>query len=92
MKFKRIVSVLLVLASGLLEVTEISLREVLFLSAAEAELYCIVAVVVDRLLLDDDAGTGLYYGDRNDLARLIKDLGHTDFLSDNAFFHFVFLP
>ena len=83
---------LLVLASGLLEVTEISLREVLFLSAAEAELYCIVAVVVDRLLLDDDAGTSLDNSYRNDVSDLVKDLGHTDFLSDNAFFHFVFLP
>ena len=43
------------------------------------------------LLLHDGAGTSLDDGDGDDLAILVEQLGHTDFLADNAFNHFLFL-
>ena len=43
------------------------------------------------LLLHDGAGTSLDDGHGNDLAALIEQLSHTDFLADNAFNHFLFL-
>ena len=73
--------------AGLVEVTLLRLGELLGGDFAVAELDGVVAFLVRRLLLDDDAGTGLYYGDRNDLARLIEDLRHADLLADDGFLH-----
>ena len=55
---------------------------------AEAELYCLVTVVLDCLLLNDYAGACLTNGNGNDLSRLIEDLCHTDLLSDDTLLHF----
>ena len=77
--------------AGLLKVALLRLGELLGGDFAVAELDGVVAFLVRRLLLDDDAGTGLYYGDRNDLARLIEDLRHADLLADDGFLHVYFL-
>ena len=58
---------------------------------AEAQLNSLVAIALDGLLLHDSAGTSLDDGDGNDLAVRVEQLGHTDFLADNAFNHFLFL-
>ena len=47
-----------------------------------------VAVVLHGLLLNNDAGTGLNDGHRNDIALFVEDLGHTDLLADDCFLHF----
>ena len=49
---------------------------------AEAKLNRVVAVVLGCFLLNDDAGAR--FNDRygNDLAVLVENLGHADFLSD----------
>ena len=52
---------------------------------AEAQLNSLVAIALDGLLLHDGAGTSLDDGDGNDLAVRVEQLGHTDFLADNAF-------
>ena len=70
---------------------EVSLRRLGKLSLCDvfiAELNCFVAVVFCGLLLCYSAGACSYNGYRNDITLLIEDLGHTDFLADDAFFHF----
>ena len=75
----------------LLEVTCSCLVDLLGGNLAEAQLNSLVAIALDGLLLHDGAGTSLDDGDGNDLAVRVEQLGHTDFLADNAFNHFLFL-
>ena len=75
----------------LLEVTCSCLVDLLGGNLAEAQLNSLVAIALDGLLLHDGAGTSLDDGDGDDLAILVEQLGHTDFLADNAFNHFLFL-
>ena len=77
--------------AGLLEVALLGLRQLLRGDLAVAELDGIVAFLVGRLFLDDDAGTRLNDGHRYDLARLIEDLRHADLPADDGFLHVYFL-
>ncbi len=61
------------------------------LDVLKAQLYGYVAVGLNGLLLSNDAGACFHYGNRNNLAGLIEDLGHTHFLADDCFLHFGFL-
>ena len=75
----------------LLEVTCSCLVDLLGGNLAEAQLNSLIAIALDSLLLHDGAGACLDDGDGDNLAALIEQLGHTDFLADNAFNHFLFL-
>ena len=75
----------------LLEVTCCCLVDLLGGNLAEAQLNSLITIALDGLLLHDGAGTSLDDGHGDDLAVLIEQLGHTDFLADNAFNHFLFL-
>ena len=55
------------------------------------QLDSLVTIALDGLLLHHGAGTSLDDSYGNNLAVLIEQLGHTDFLADNAFNHFLFL-
>ena len=59
---------------------------------AEAQLDGGVAVGFNGLLLSDDAGACFHNGNRDHLAGLIEDLGHTHFLADDCLFHLWFSP
>ena len=61
------------------------------LCVAVAQLDCIVAVVLNGLLLHNRAGADLNDSDRNDFSGFIENLGHADFLADDTFFHLSFL-
>ena len=63
----------------------------LYLYVAVAQLKCCIAVVLNSLLLYNDAGAGFHYCYRNNFSCLVEDLSHTDLLTDNAFLHFLFL-
>ena len=58
---------------------------------AEAQLHGLVAVAFHGLLLHHGAGASLDHGDGNDLAVLIEQLSHAQFLADDTFLHFLFL-
>ena len=75
----------------LLEVTCCCLVDLLGGNLAEAQLNSLIAIALDSLLLHDGAGACLDDSYGNNLAALIEQLGHTDFLADNAFNHFLFL-
>ena len=47
-----------------------------------AQLYCIIAVMLERLHLSDSTRTGCNDGDRDHHATFAKDLGHTKFGTD----------
>ena len=66
-------------------------QELLGGNLAEAQLNSLIAIALDSLLLHDGAGACLDDGDGDNLAALIEQLGHTDFLADNAFNNFLFL-
>ncbi len=51
-----------------------------------------VAVGFNGLLLSDHAGACFHDGNRDHLAGLIEDLGHTHFLADDCFLHVWFSP
>ena len=69
--------------------TDLCLRHVLFLDFSERELNCVVAVILDRLLLCHRAGAGFNNGHRYNASVFKEDLGHTELLANNAFFHFL---
>ena len=62
--------------------THHGLVDSLYLNIAEAELNCLVAVVLDGLLHNDVAGTCFNYRYGNDISLFIEDLSHTDLLAD----------
>ncbi len=62
---------------------ELSLNNVL-----KAELNAGITVFLDGFLLRDHAGSGFDDGNRNDVSNFVENLCHTDFLSDDTFFHF----
>ena len=82
-----LMQVLEVAGARLGQVAALGLGELALSDFLEAELDGVVALLVSRLLLDDDAGAGLDNGDRNDLAGLIEDLRHADLLADDGFLH-----
>ena len=82
-----LMQVLKVAHAGLGQMAALRLGELALGDLFEAELDGVVAFLVGRLLLDDDAGAGLDNGDRNDLAGLIEDLRHADLLADDGFLH-----
>ena len=51
----------------------------IFFNFTEAELYCIIAVGLNRLVLDDDVVARLYDRNRDNLAFFREDLSHTKF-------------
>ena len=71
----------------LLEVTLFRLVEVLGSNISEAELNCLVAVVLSSLLLNYYAGTRFDNCYGNDLACLVEDLCHADLLADDCLCH-----
>ena len=86
-----LVQVAQVAGAGLGEVAALRLGELLLADFVKAELHGVVAFLVGRLLLDDDAGAGLDNSDGDDLAGLIEDLRHADLLADDGFLHCYFL-
>ena len=62
-------------------------RNLLDRDVAVTELYSLIAVALDGLLLHHDAGASLDDGDRHNLAVLIEELGHAQLLADNTFLH-----
>ena len=58
----------------------------------KAHLNRLVAVLFDRLLLDNRAGTRLNDSDREQAAVLGKDLRHADLLADDTFLHDILPP
>src|SRR6185295_5591219 len=69
---------------GLLEVARrrlVALRRVVF---DQAQLHGLVAVRLRVLRLDDDAGAGLDHRRRMDGAVRVEDLGHAQFLAEDA--------
>ena len=75
--------------ASLLQVAELGLVEVVLLNFGEAELNGSIAFLISGLLLNDRAGTGFDNGYGNNLAGLIENLGHADFLSDDCLFHLI---
>ena len=75
---------------SLLKVTFGGLGEFLGFYVAETNLDGVVAVVLYGLLLDDHAGTGFNHSYRDDFARFVEDLSHTDLFADDSFFHLCF--
>ena len=70
----------------LLQVAELRLRDLPVGDGVERELDGLVAVRLDRLHLDDRAGTGLdHRHGRDDTGLRVEDLSHSDFLSDDPF-------
>jgi hypothetical protein len=59
--------------------------DTLFLDGPKAQLHGFVAIALRRLDLRDVAGPRLDHRDRNDAAFLVKDLGHPNFLAQDAF-------
>ncbi len=57
----------------------------------EAQLDGLIAVLVDGLLLHDDAWPGLNHGDGNNGSVILNDLGHADFLANQSVDHFCVL-
>ena len=76
----------------LLEMAGLRLGELGLFHVLIAQLNCGVAILFHGLQLSNGAGAGFHYGNRNDLAALIEDLGHTHFLADDCFLHSVFPP
>ena len=74
----------------LFEMTFLSLGCLLRLRIHETKLNGVIAVVFGGLLLSDHAGTSFHDGHGNHVSVLVKDLCHTDFLTDNALFHLLF--
>ena len=68
------------------------LAELLLGDFAEAQLDGGVAVGFNGLLLSDNTGACFHDGNRDHLAGLIEDLGHTHFLADDCFLHGLFSP
>ena len=54
---------------------------------AKAELYSGIAIVFSGLFLDHYTRSGFYNSYRNNLAVVIKNLRHADFLTNDTFFH-----
>ena len=79
------------LNARLLEVSCHRLGHELFANVAERELNCGISVVLDCLLLHNGAGAGFNYGNRDHKSVFVEDLGHTQLLSDDSFFHFFLL-
>ena len=61
------------------------------LDFAEAVLISRIAVILYRLDLGDNAGTGLDSSYGNNIPAFIKKLGHAELFSDDCFFHYFFL-
>ena len=72
---------------GLLQMAEFRLGQLGLFDILIAELHSGIAVVLNGLLLRDDAGAGLDNSDRDDLAALIENLGHAHFFADDRFLH-----
>ena len=72
---------------GLFQMAQLRLGELSFGHVVEAQLNGDVAVLLQGLLLHDDAGTGFDHGDGDRVAGFIENLGHTHFLSDDGFLH-----
>ena len=83
---------LLELEFVLLEMTLLSLGHVLSLSIHETELNGVITIVLSGLLLRNNAGAALNDGNGDYVALLVKDLSHTDFLTDKSLVHCVFPP
>ena len=79
--------VLLCLDAGLLQVASLRLGQLGLLDVLKAKLDGSVAVGLDGLLLSDGAGACFHNGNRDHLAALIEDLGHTHFFADDCFLH-----
>ena len=79
--------------------SDIALREMalhglvdaLSLDILKTELHGFVAVVFDRLFLDDRARACFNNGNGDNIALLVKKLRHADFLADQTFLHLPFL-
>ena len=82
-----LLQVLLSLDAGLLQVASLRLGQLGLLDVFEAQLDGCVAVGLDGLLLSDGAGACFHDGNRDHLAALIEDLGHTHFFADDCFLH-----
>ena len=54
---------------------------------AKAELYSGIAIVFSGLFLDHYARAGFYNSYRDDLAVVVENLRHADFLTNDTFFH-----
>ncbi len=75
---------LAVLETGLLEVAQLGLRELLVLAVLERQLDGRVAVGLRRAHLRDRARAGLDDGDRDAVAVVVEQLGHAELLADDA--------
>ena len=73
--------------AGLLQVASLRLGQLGLLDVLKAKLDGSVAVGLDGLLLSDGAGACFHNGNRDHLAALIEDLGHTHFFADDCFLH-----
>ena len=71
-----------------LEVTLIRFGQVLLLDIHKAKLQSVVAILLNGLLLCDDARANLDNGYRNDVSFFIENLRHADLFTDHSLFHF----
>ena len=76
--------------ASLLEMTQLRLAELLLGDLAVSQLHGNIAVILDRLLLSDDARACFDDRNRDHMAVLIEDLGHAHFLADDCFLHVVY--
>ena len=75
------------LHARLLELPEFGLREGFLVRFDETEFERGISVVCHRLDLHYGAGAGFHYGDGNHCSVRRKELGHSDFASDDCFIH-----
>src|SRR5205807_7472071 len=70
---------------GLLEVAGVRLVELLLLRLKKAQLDRAIAIFLNRAQRDNDTGSGLEHGDRQELTLLGEHLGHPDLLGQQPF-------
>ena len=81
----KLAQVLLGCHAGLVQVAHLGLGQLALGNVLEAQLHGGVAFFFGCLLLHDNAGTRLDYGDGDHLAVFVEDLRHADFLADDRF-------